>query len=96
MNNTQFLTNALIIIPFRFPISRPANYELQTAKHLAQHNTVIACAMHEATPLWRFILHPYQVLYLDPLGGYTAMTFTEVNIGMDVQKDEIKTHKGVS
>jgi hypothetical protein len=38
--------------------------------------------------------YPYQVLYLDPLGGYTAMTFTEVNIGMDVQKDEIKTHRG--
>ena len=38
--------------------------------------------------------YPHQVVYLDPLGGYTAMTFKEVNIGLDVQKEEIKTHRG--
>ena len=34
------------------------------------------------------------MLYLDPLGGYTAMTFKEVNIGYGCSKDEIKTHRG--
>ena len=34
-----------------------------------------------------------QVVYLDPNGGYTSMTFYDVDTGIDTEKDTIKTYR---
>lgn len=56
-----------------------------TAADLSYTYTFKRCAANTDLPL--------QIIYLDPNGGYTAMTFSDVDTGIESEKEKVQTYR---